>query len=131
MSTTATDLKNVLNASETATQLEYVMQLGIDALNIFGCGITNLTGAAGSMTTTLTSKQRGGVFMVSRVIYNSIFKNAANNPSYGAGSLSMSTADLMSNSTVWTMIKDIAEQLKTTGTSAFRLRFAVGNNEPT
>ena len=130
-SVTATDLKNVLNVSDSVTNLEYVMQLGIDALNIFGCNITNLTGAAGSMTTTLSSKQRGGVFMVSRVIYASLYMNASNNPSEQVGAINSSTADLMSNSTVWQMITDIAEQLKSTGASSFRLKFAVGCNEPT
>ena len=130
MSTTATDLINVLNVSETATEMEYVMQLGIDALNIFGCNISPLTGAVGAKTVTLTSAQRGGVFIVSRIIYASFYQNASNKNDTAGGISQTSVGDLMSNTTTWTTIKEVAEQLKDPDTTVFRLKFKAGENDP-
>lgn len=109
-SVTATDLKNVLNASETATQLEYVMDLTIDILNAYGCGLSNMTGVGGAKTVTLTSKQRGAVFLVARNIYASYFKNA-DNTNANAGNINIQTTDLMSNATIVALIQSVARQL--------------------
>lgn len=109
-SVTGTDLKNILNADETATQLEYVMDLAIDALNVFNCGISNMSGSAGSKTVTLTSAQRGAVFLVARNIYASFFKNAGNTNN-SVNSIGLTNTDLMSNPTIVAFIKTVASQL--------------------
>jgi hypothetical protein len=94
--------------------------------NIFGCDIPIMSGTAGSKTVTYTSAQKGAVFQGARVIYASFYKNAANNPSAGTGQINLSNADLMSNSTVWSMLKEIALELKKSSSSISRIAFRLG-----
>jgi hypothetical protein len=111
---TATIFTDVINDSAlTAEIAEQIMNTAVDTLNIFRCNISRLTGTAGSQTVNWTSQQLGAVQAVSRAIYASYYKNAANQGSMGISSLNVSTTDLMSNSTVWQMISDIADQFGT------------------
>jgi hypothetical protein len=110
---TATNFINVLDADETATQMEPLINAAISTLNIYSCNISLFTGTAGSMTGTLSSAEFGGVLFVLRVVYASFYKNAANIGSTGVSSLSQSMTDLMSNPATLAMIKDIAMQLMT------------------
>jgi hypothetical protein len=123
-SVTATDFLNTLDSDDTAETLEPIMDLAIDALNIFGCEIDNLDGGAGSKTVTLTSQQRGAVFIITRVIYKSFYKDEGG--STGLGPASISTTDLLANATVWTQIKEIAQEIK--ATSSGSIAFVVGED---
>jgi hypothetical protein len=77
-----TDFHNVMNLSTTgnnaitAVNTENLLDYAIDLLNIYSnSGISNMSGAAGSKTVTLTSAQRGAVFMVGRALYYSSYRN--------------------------------------------------------
>jgi hypothetical protein len=108
-----TEFKAVINdASISDANTENLFDAAANTYNIFGCGVPIMTGAAGAKVVTYTSAQKGAVFQGARILYVSFYKNASNNPSFGLGSLSLSNADLMSNSSTWGMLKDIAAELK-------------------
>lgn len=109
-SVSATDLINLMNLDESAETLEPLIDLAIDCLNIFGCDINNMSGDAGSKTVTLTSKQKGGVMIISRIIYKSFYKNE-DGSSGSLGPAGWNTSDLMSNNVVWTQIETIGSRL--------------------
>jgi len=118
-SVTAQDFINVMNIADSAASMEYVIDLAIDTLNLYGAtAISNMAGDAGSKTVTLTSKQRGGVFHLARVIYHEFFKKKH---SGGLGSMSLSVIDLLANPTVAVAVEKIAKRLKT-------VKFAVGED---
>ena len=123
---TADDLIDVMNLSDTTTVIEPIIDLAIDCLNIFGCDISNMAGVAGAKTLTLTSSQKGGVFVVARTIYKSFYKNE-DGSSGSLGQLSASTSDLMANPTIWQQIKDIANEIK--ASSSGTIAFVVGTDE--
>lgn len=111
VSVKASDWKNVMNLDTeiSDTKAEYVLDLAIDTLNIYGASLSNMTGAtAGSKTVTLTSKQRGAVFQAARVIYYGFFKEIE---SAGVGPLTVTTTDLASNPALIALIKEIAKRL--------------------
>jgi len=108
-----TDLRTIFNTESTITDitLETLTDAVIDELNSNGCKISNMSGAAGSKTITLTSAQQGAIRKVFRCIYASWHQNPTNIPSSTMGGISSSTADLMSNPAILAMIKDTARQL--------------------
>ena len=111
---TYTTLTTPINAAVTdisAADSEALINTAVDTLNIFGLGITRLTGSSESMTATWTSQQLGAVTAVFRILYASYYNNAANTNNT-LGPSSVSTADLMSNPTAWAMIQQIASELK-------------------
>jgi hypothetical protein len=61
----------------TATNAEIVLDGGINLLNTFGAGITNLTGVAGTKTGSYTSAQAGAIMAIAQQIYQKHFKNAS------------------------------------------------------
>ena len=67
------DLHNVLNLSVgdiSAAKTEALLDQAIDLLNLYANQtISNMAGAAGSKTVTLTSKQRGAVIEVAKAVY--------------------------------------------------------------
>jgi hypothetical protein len=108
-----TEFKSVINDSSiTDANTENLFDAAANTYNIFGCGVPIMTGASGAKVVTYTSAQKGAVFQGARILYVSFYKNAANIPSVGFGILSLSAADLMSNSGIWNMLKDIATELK-------------------
>jgi hypothetical protein len=110
-SVTATDFINVMGISDTATDMEYVLDLAIDTLNLYGAtAISNMAGDAGSKTVTLTSRQRGGVFHVARIIYHETFKKMN---VVTVATLALTTPELLSNPTIVSTIEKIAKKLGT------------------
>jgi hypothetical protein len=108
-----TEFKSIINdASISDANTENLFDAAANTYNIFGCGVPIMTGTAGGKVVTYTSAQKGAVFQGARILYVSFYKNAANTPSTGVGSLSLTSADLMSNSGIWNMLKDIAAELK-------------------
>lgn len=111
---------DVLGDTDTAAATaEKVINASVDTLNIFNLNIDRLTGTAGSQTAAWTSQELGAVTAVTRAVYASYYKNAANTNT-SISSLSVSTADLMSNPTIWTAIKTIATELLKTQTTTIR-----------
>lgn len=116
---TYASVTGVLNDDDLeAADAETLINAAVDTLNIFGCDIPRLAGTAESMTASWSSAELGAVTAVTRVIYNSYWKNAANNTGVGLSSLSVNTADLMSNATTWAMIETIAGKLITVPAAA-------------
>ena len=110
-SVTAEDFINVMNIDDSATNMEYVLDLAIDTLNLYGAeAIDNMSGDAGSKTVTLTSRQRGGVFHLARVIYHEFFKHKK---SVNVGGVTLTVTDLLSNPTVMSAVEKIAKKLST------------------
>jgi ABC-type glycerol-3-phosphate transport system substrate-binding protein len=109
-----TKFKHVIHDSDIDDdEAEDIFDYAIDFLNIYGAGITKMSGTAGSKTVTLTSSQEAAISFIGRAIYASYYKNASNENS-GVQSLTLNTAtDLMSNQTILSMAKNIASQLRT------------------
>ena len=55
-----------------AVNTENLLDWAIDTINLYGnTAISNMTGVAGSKTVTLTSRQRGAVFILAKFLYPS------------------------------------------------------------
>jgi hypothetical protein len=111
-SVTATHFKNVMNVDTSTTNLEYVLDLAIDSLNIFGAELSNMSGTAGSKTVTLTSKQRGGVFIIAREIYQKFYKDAGSHATISG--LSLSASDLLTDDAFYGLCEKIGHKLAST-----------------
>jgi len=125
--TKITEFKNLINdLAYSDENTERLFDAAANTYNIFGCEVPEMTGTAGSKTVTYTSPQKGAVFQGARIIYASFVKNAANNQTASIGGVSVSVADLMSNSTIWGMLKDIAMELKKAKSERPRIAFRLG-----
>lgn len=110
-SVTASDFINVMGITDSATNMEYVLDLAIDTLNLYGAeSIDNMSGGAGTKTVTLTSRQRGGVFHLARVIYFEFFKDRR---SASGGGINVTAIELLANPTVMSAVEKIAKKLST------------------
>jgi len=112
-SVTASDFKNAMHLGDTIsdTNIEYMFDWAIDTLNLYGAeAIDNMTGDAGSKTVTLTSRQRGGVFHVLRIIYEECYKGR---DAVAIGGLSVTAVELLANPTVMAAVEKIAKKLST------------------
>lgn len=107
---TADDWKNVMNLTEMDDKdAEYILDMAIDLLNIYDVELSNMSGTVGSKMVSLTSKQRGGVFLVARAIYYSMYKTIE---TASVGTLSVSATDLLSNPTVVENLEKVADLLQ-------------------
>jgi hypothetical protein len=106
---------------------ENIFDAAANTYNIFGCDVPIMTGAAGSKIVTYTSAQKGAVFQGARIIYASFYKNASNT-NKGVSTVSLTSTDLMSNSGVWNMLKDIAVALKGTAATYPGIAFHLGHS---
>lgn len=123
-----TEFKNIIQDSDiTDANTEILFDAAANTYNIFGCDVPNMTGTAGSKTVTYTPGQKGAVFQGARVIYVSFYKNPANQSPAAMGQVNLSSQDLMSNSTVWGMLKEIAAELKDQEAEIPRVAFRVGH----
>lgn len=119
----ASDWRNVMNLPALSDEdAEYILDLSIDALNIYGASLSNMTGDAGSKTVSLTSQQRGGVFMVARAVYYSFFRGIEN---VVIQSQSVTTIDLFSNQATLNLIREVADKL---AASSVGVAFQVGES---
>lgn len=116
---------NIKDTDITDAETENLFDLAANTFNIFGCDVPIMTGTAGSKTVTYTSAQKGAVFQGARIMYASFYKNASNT-NISASNMSLTSTDLMSNSTVWNMLKDIAVALKGAGATYPRIAFHLG-----
>jgi hypothetical protein len=98
------------DSSISATNMENIVNIAINVLNMFGAAtITNMnSGAAGSKTVTLTSKQAGAVFLTVRQIYDSFWKPRGTTVTQGQ---SVTLADVLANPTIVATIEKIASRL--------------------
>ena len=99
----------------TTTHGEIVMDQAIDHLNIYldkDNTISNLSGTAGSKTLSVSSRERGAINLVARMVYMSFLKQHGG--SANMGSLGSSTIDLLSNPTSVAIIKEIVEAITMT-----------------
>jgi len=109
-SVNAQDFINVMNISDSTTNIEYVLDLAIDTLNLYGAeSIDNMAGGP-PKTVTLTSKQRGGVFHLARVIYHEFFKGRE---TVAVGGMTVTAIELLVNPTVTSAVEKIAKKLST------------------
>lgn len=111
VSISASDLDAILNLAGGVSNinLEAILDLSIDTLNLYGAVITNMTGAAGSKTVTLTSKEKAAVFIAARAVYYGFFKGI---DSAAVSGLNVTNTDLMSNPAVLQTIKEAAHRLE-------------------
>jgi len=96
----------------TTTHGEIVTDQAIDHLNLYlddGDTISNLSGAAGSKTLNVSSRERGAIMIVARIVYMSFLKQ--HGTTANMGSLGSSTTDLMADPTSVAVIKEVAESL--------------------
>lgn len=121
-SVSADDFKNVMNITINATDAEYVLDAAIDLLNIFDCQISNMAGGP-PKTVTLTSKQRGGVFAVARVVYFDYYKGVEQ---ISAGDTGVAKSQLMANPTIMNFVEKIAQRLQ--GDDDARIPFVVATD---
>jgi len=120
VSVSASDFTAVINdASISVQHAENILDLAIDTLNLYGAAaISNMSGAVGAKTVTLTSKQKGGVFHVARMIYYDFYKGVNHVSVTG---ITVTAAELLSNPAYVTTIKIVARRLAT-------VKFAVGED---
>ncbi len=92
----------------TATNAEVVLDGAINTLNVFGAGISNLSGTAGSKSGSYTSAQVGAIMAVAQQIYSKHFKNADNSNAQISGlGLTYSSDNQLLN-----FARQLANQLK-------------------
>lgn len=124
-SVTADDWKNVMNLGEMDDKhAEYVLDMAIDLLNIYDVQLSNMSGTEGSKTMTLTSKERGGVFLVARAVYYSMYQNIE---TASGGGITVSATDLLSNPTVVETVEKVANRLQADNYE--RIPFIVAHDE--
>lgn len=110
VSLTAATVKLILNDSAISdTDMEILMDVAVDLLNLYGAEISNMTGAAGTKTVSVESKQKGALMIATRAIYYGFWKGIEN---VGISSLSVSVSDVLANPAVISSIKDAAARLK-------------------
>lgn len=98
----------------TTTHGEIVTDQAIDHLNIYlflndGDTLSNLDGVDGSKTLNVSSRERGAIMIVARIVYMSFLRQ--HGTTSNLGSLGSSTTDLMSDPTSVAVIKEVAESL--------------------
>ena len=108
---TAQDFQNVMHITTSVTALEYVLDLAIDMLNIYGASLSNMSGGP-PKTVTLTSKQRGGVFVIAREVYEKFYKDSATATGFG---MSITVIDLLRDTAFVELCETIGKKL-TAGT---------------
>ena len=111
---TGNTLLKLLNDPEdvTVTQGEIVTDQSIDMINGHleeGKTLSNMSGAAGSKTLSASSRERGIIMMVAKLVYQSFFKQWGS--SAQLGSAGSTTSDPLSNSAVLAAVKEAAELL--------------------
>ena len=116
---------NIKDTDITDAETENLFDLAANTFNIFGCDVPIMAGTAGSKTVTYTSAQKGAVFQGARIMYASFYKNASNTNT-SASNMSLTSTDLMSNSTIWNMLKEIAVALKGESATYPRIAFHLG-----
>jgi len=95
----------------TASRCENIIDLAIDMLNLYAdTGLSNMSGAAGSKTVTLTSRQRAIVLFLCRGIFYSFQKDIT--PT-GVGGIMLNPADLMSNPNFMAFMREASDMLRT------------------
>jgi hypothetical protein len=107
----AANFSGVLNDSSiSAENMENLVNVAINVLNMFGAAtIPNMnSGAAGSKTVSLTSKQAGAVFLAVRMIYRGFWIGPK---ATGIAGMSLTEADVLANPTIVETIKLAAARL--------------------
>ena len=121
VSVTAALFKSLMNLPDLSDEnAEYLLDQAIDMLNIYGANISNLSGDPGSVT--VTSKERGGIFVLARNVYQKFYKRTT-----GAtvGGLSTTDADLTSDPDLMALAENIAHKLVS---SSVGVAFRVGED---
>jgi hypothetical protein len=95
----------------TAANTENLLDLAIDTINLYGNqSISNMTGAAGSKTASLTQREKSAVFILARALYHSFYRDTEPTT---VGGLSITPTEAYSNFNVQAVIKHVARQLTT------------------
>jgi uncharacterized membrane protein YgcG len=110
----------------TATIAEYILDMAIHCLNLFGAEeMSTLSGTAGSKTRNVTTKEYGAILLVANQIYMSFYKGGGGSGSGGSSGHSWSlsgvsysestssaiTSNLMNNPEVLAAVKEASKQL--------------------
>jgi len=115
VSVSASDLNTILNLSGQVSDenLEAILDLAIDSLNIFGATLANLSGSP--LTVTLTSKERGAVLIVARLIYNKFWKGAGTTTT--TGGFTVTIGDILNDNDLVALLEKLGEKLAMSSTS--------------
>lgn len=95
-------------SSISATIWETIIDGGINLLNTYGAGLSNLSGTAGSKTGTYTSAQAGAILTITQQIFSKHYINADNTTNANA-SLTLSYSN---DNQLLTFASALARQLK-------------------
>ena len=93
----------------SAETLETIIDLAIDALNLFGADLGNLTGTAGAKSLSCSSAEKGAILIVARAVYYSFYKNVQG---ASIGGITVTANDLMKDPGTLQLIKDAARALQ-------------------
>jgi len=88
---------------------EALIDFAIDALNVFGAGLSNLGGATPDKTLTVTSKQRAAIMLVTRLCYWGAYKDLQ---TVGLGPMTTSLTNLMQDPTFLATVKTLSYQIR-------------------
>ncbi len=118
---TATDFQKVMNIQTSTTDLEYVLDLTIDGLNIFGASLSNMSGTIGTKTVNLTSIQRGAVFFVAREIYNKFYKGVGTATT--TGGFTVTVGDVLNDTELVALLQKLGEKLAASETEDLEVSY--------
>lgn len=107
-STTLGDLMN-LTLNFSWEKAERIIDLAIDMLNLYGAELPNMSGVSGSKTVEVTSPQKAAIMLVARAIFYSFMGDPG---AWSDSDQTISTSDLLVNTTVLSTVKEAAHILK-------------------
>ncbi len=111
MTINAASLTTLVNDTDiTAAVAESVINQAVNMLNVFGCGLSNMSGSDGTKTLAATSQQEGAIITVALIVYRTFYKGGH---SGSIGSVSMNNSDLLANPVILETVKVCARELKT------------------
>lgn len=116
----AGDLRTLLGIAAADIELsiiERVMDVGIGLLNIFGAGLSELGGSAGSKTVSLEGPEWAAVSQISRMVYADNYEDSGG--TIEIGDITVEARDYLSDPKFIGVVKEFAHELQTQDSSAY------------
>jgi len=99
---------NLSDADISNTNMEYLIDYAVNRLDTYGADLPNMTGAAGSKTLSVESREAGAIQKATRLLYYESYKEQETT---ALGPMSTSPPNILVNPTVEAEIKELARQL--------------------